>query len=94
MLLKNRRVRQCTTARSARSLFHIKIKSIVSSQSHFPENGVRTRLHKSQRAVIHFRSFTGGRIDFGALQRAESRFIQVVQGVLDTWGSFFSASSG
>jgi len=91
MLLKNRRVRQCTTARS---LFHIKIKSIVSSQSQFPENGVRTRLHKSQPAVIHFRSFTGGRIDFGALQRAESRFIQVVQGVLDTWGSFFSASSG
>jgi hypothetical protein len=91
MLLKNRRVRQCTTARS---LLHIKIKSIVSLQSHFPENGVRTRLHKSQRAVIHFRSFTGGRIDFGALQRAESRFIQVVQGVLDTWGSFFSASSG
>ena len=28
---------------------------------------VRTRLHKSHRAVIHFRSFTDGRIDFGAL---------------------------
>jgi hypothetical protein len=35
MLLKNRRVRQCTTARS---LFHIKIESIVSSQSQFREN--------------------------------------------------------
>lgn len=33
----------------------------------FAENGARTRLRKSQRAVIHFRSFTGGRIDFGAL---------------------------
>lgn len=91
MLLKNRRVRQCTTARS---LFHIKIKSIVSFAESLPRERVRTRLHKSQRAVIHFRSFTGGRIDFGGLQRAESRFIQVVQGVLDTWGSFFSASSG
>jgi len=60
MLLKNRCVRQCATARSLR---HTKMEAITSSQ----ENGDSNPLRKSQRAVIHFRSFTGGRIDFGAL---------------------------
>src|SRR4029077_6927162 len=55
------------TQKPPRSSMHHRSKFVRNQNGidrQFAENGVRTRLRKSHRAVIHFRSFTGGRIGF------------------------------